>query len=730
MKAEALKLHNLGFSVIPTREDKTPIGRWYEKSKKYTWDESKEVKVEPESTFDKQECKGVGIVCGVVSGNLELIDIDSKYDLNGTLFDDYKKAINDVDKGLLKKLVVETTKNQGYHFVYRCSVIEGNLKLAKRYSTQEEKMNTYNTRKLELIAERDLPENKDNPLYTDEYIEAQSLKAKNGDKNRVLIETRGEGGFFVCAPTEGYKLVYSDFSKVQEITPEERETLFMCARFLNQVYDIATPNKVQKEVVKENLNPFDEWNKKGDVVSILTEDGWKITSTSGSKTILLRPAGKGKKSVDWCEDKRLLYVFSSSTQFENDKAYNPSSVLAKVKFNDDYKATVKWLVANGYGSFTEQNLQQLIKPKGKQEVKVESKVNLDDDDYSFLATKEETDIYIEQKRNGTFKMGALTGHPTIDKHYRFKKAQFEMVLGHDNAGKSIVTWYLSVLDCYFNNEYYIIFGGENSTGALKSKLAEYYLCKRIEDMLPMEANLAKEWVEEHYAIIRNDVSWTYKDMLVMGQKMLKRKKYGKFIIEPYNVLEKETSNEHQYDYKAMLDMRMFIRQTGLGIILNVHAATEALRKTYPKGHEYFGYTMPPNKSDAEGGGKFPNKADNFIVIHRMADHPEQFIWTELHVQKIKEMETGGMRTFRDNPIKLKMCAGGCGFEDVSGYNPMIQGRRKDEQLSLIPELKPIQPNTDFDKPMPTRNMKDEANYNKGNDFITPSTYETTEESPF
>ena len=66
-------------------------------------------------------------------------------------------------------------------------------------------------------------------------------------------------------------------------------------------------------------------------------------------------------------------------------------------------------------------------------------------------------------------------------------------------------------------------------------------------MLPMEANLAKEWVEEHYAIIRNDVSWTYKDMLVMGQKMLKRKKYGKFIIEPYNVLEKETSNEHQYD---------------------------------------------------------------------------------------------------------------------------------------------------------------------------------------
>lgn len=676
MKEEALKLHNLGYSVIPTREDKTPIGRWSDKSQKYTWEDSIVSRIEPEHTFNKSDCKGVGIVCGKISGSLEIIDIDSKYDLNGTLFDDYKKSINDVDKGLLKKLVVEKTKNNGYHFIYRCSVIEGNLKLSKRYTTEDEKMKTYNDCKLDLSSSLD---NYGNP-YTSEYIESKSLKAKNGDKNRVLIETRGEGGFFVCAPSNGYNLIYGDFSKVQEITPEERETLFLCARFFNQVYEEVKPNKAQKEVLKENENPFEEWNKRGDVVKVLTDDGWKVTSTNGSKTILLRPAGKGKKSVDWCEDKRLLYVFSSSTQFENDKAYNPSSVLAKVMFNDNYKTCAKWLVQNGYGSFQEkQNYQQ-----GKiSNPIVESKIDLEDDDYSFLATKEETDIYIEQKRTGTFKMGALTGHPTIDKHYRFKKAQFEMVLGHDNAGKSIVTWYLSVLDCYFNNENYIIFGGENSAGALKNKLAEYYACKRIEDMSQQECNIAKAWVEEHYAIIRNDVSWTYKDMLMIGRKMLKKKNYGKFIIEPYNVLEKETTNEHQYDYKAMLEMRLFIRQTGLGITLNVHAATEALRKTYPKGHQHFGYVMPPNKADAEGGGKFPNKADNFLVVHRMADHPEEFMWTELHVQKIKEMETGGSRTFRDTPIKLKLCFGGCGFEDANGYNPMISARIKDDPIQHI-----------------------------------------------
>jgi len=382
--------------------------------------------------------------------------------------------------------------------------------------------------------------------------------------------------------------------------------------------------------------------------------------------------------------------------------------LAKIKFNDDYKACAKWLVQNGYGSFQEKKeTYQKTSKKVEQPKITESKVSLDDDDYSFLASQEDADDYINRKINGTFQMGLSTGHPTIDRHYLFKKKQFEMVLGHDNSGKSILTWYLSVLDCYYHNEYYIIFGGENPVGAIKNKLMEYYLCKTINTMTKREIAISKAWVEEHYALIRNDVSWTYKDMLIMGQKMLKRKNYGKFIIEPYNVLEKETTNEHQYDYKAMLDIRMFIRQTGLGVILNVHAATEALRKTYPKGHEYFGYTMPPNKSDAEGGGKFPNKADNFLVIHRMADHPEQLIWTELHIQKIKEMETGGSRTLRDSPIKLKMCMGGCGFEDANGYNPMISGRKKDEQLSLIQEAPTMQPNTSFDSEAKPSSMKDE-----------------------
>jgi len=272
-----------------------------------------------------------------------------------------------------------------------------------------------------------------------------------------------------------------------------------------------------------------------------------------------------------------------------------------------------------------------------------------------------------------------------------------MVLGHDNTGKSVLTWFLAVLDCYFNNKSYIVFAGENNVGMLKYKLMEFYAAKPIKKMGVLERNEAMSWVEEHFAIIRNDLAYTYKDMLAIGKKMLKKKHYHRFIIEPYNVLHKESNNEHQYDYKAMLDMKLFITQTKMGITLNVHAASEALRKTYGKEHEDFGYSMPPNKADAEGGGKFPNKADNFMVVHRMADHPEKWMWTQIHVQKIKEMETGGKRTFKDSPFKLKLQIDGAGFEDEYGFNP-IRDRRILPTQQTIPLEPTIKPNQDFDKP--------------------------------
>lgn len=628
---KALKYHNAGFSIIPIDSKKRPIGPWAESQIK---------PVNPENRLT--DAHGIGIVCGQVSGNLEMIDIDCKYDLTGNLYEDYCKSITEINPDIIPKMVIQTTVNGGYHFIYRCSEIEGNKKLASRYTTDDEKV-------------------------------------KNPDeKRKILIETRGEGGFFACVPTEGYLLGQGLFSKINTITPAEREILMNCARRMNQITELApVPKRSYDGPVEEGA--FEDYNNKCDAVGLLESYGWKVTLRKKDKIMLLRPGGEGTWSGDWCEKRRVFFVFSTSTEFENDKGYNPVQILAKLKFNDDFSACSKWLYDNGYGT-----------RKQKTTIKNIAHVNTyeDDNDYSFIAPKEDIDSYIVNKRNGTFKMGNKTGFVNFDPFFRFKDASLVMLLGHDNVGKSVVSWYLATLDALFNNESWIVFAGENKTGGVKSKVCEFYIGKSINKMTDDEYNKASSWFDEHFTIINNDEMYSYSDMLAMGRKLLKKKKYGKFLIDPYNALAKETSNEHQYDYKAMLEFRLFIKQTGCGIYLNVHAATEALRRLYPKEHVHFGYTMPPKKADTEGGGKFPNKADDFLVIHRMPEHESEWMWTEIHVRKIKEMETGGKQTFLNDPFKIKMIPGACGFEDAKGQNPI---REYWDGLSQSPADKHIEP---------------------------------------
>lgn len=651
MKDIAQKYHSLGLSVVPVGSDKLP--KLVDGSENlYAWKKHQDKLIAPNGNFDK--AWGIAIVCGKASG-VECIDIDCKYDLTGTLFDRYKKLIYERDKDLLKNLTVEETTSGGFHFLYRCSIIEKNQKLAKRPTTDSERVKTYETTLAKLLSEG----------KPQEESEKKAQKAKENDNVRGIIETRGVGGYFVCHPTKGYKLVYGSFENIHEITEAQRDILFECAILLNEYSEPKKEKKIyEKNYLHSSTNPFDDFNKRWDGVKFLEENGWELILTRGSHNFLKRPGGTHKWSADYDTDRKLLYIFSDSTGFDHEQAYNNISILKKIKFNDTItdKELAKWLFENGYGEST-----KIEKPR----VQVhESKISVSDDSFDFLAKPEDADLYIEQKRNGTFKMGNKTGIPSLDKYWRFKDAQLDMILGHDNSGKSIVTWYFAMLDAHFNNKNYIVSAWENKIGGVKSKLMEYRMCKAIEKMTNEEFEFSKKWVEEHFAFIRNDESYNYMDMICMGEKMLTKKEYHKIIIDPYNSLDKKTTNEHQYDYDAMRDFRLFIRKTGMGVVLNVHAATDALRRTYRNGHKYEGYAMPPKKADAEGGGKFPNKADNFMIIHRMADHPEQWMWTEIHIDKVKEYETGGQRTFKDEPYKLRLIAGGYGFEDESGYNPM------------------------------------------------------------
>ena len=126
-------------------------------------------------------------------------------------------------------------------------------------------------------------------------------------------------------------------------------------------------------------------------------------------------------------------------------------------------------------------------------------------------------------------------------------------------------------------------------------------------------------------------------------------KYQGFFIDPYNSLIKDRKqmegiSGHDYDYEATTEMRLFCKDNNVSIWLNTHANTQALRIKHQLGHEYAGHPIPPLASDVEGGGKFVNRADDFIVIHRYTQHPSDWTQSHIHVRKVKETDTGGRPT--------------------------------------------------------------------------------------
>jgi hypothetical protein len=671
-------LHTIeGLQFMPVKANKQPIIKgWQTSAEKH----------------DLSNCIAVGLVCGKLSGNLECVDIDTKYDLTGKMYETYKKLINEIDSTLLGRLVVQQTKSGGYHFIYRCQVIAGNLKLANRKTTEQERQQTY----------QDTYQNELSKSTPDDKARAIAAKASENDKVRVLFETRGEGGQIVCLPTSGYKLVYGDWYSISEITPEQREILHGIAMQFNEVIEEqAIPlKKMVYDRKTGGLSVFDDYNQRADVCQLLQEHGWKFVHQKGQKSIFLRPGqATSQTSGNFDHAKNWFSVFTTSTEFEPQKAYLPYAVFAVLECNKDYAAAHKRLLEMGYGEPAQEKKQSTESTRA-----IKSRVNPDDEDFSFLAKPADYDEYLQQVRDGTLKQGLTTGSPYLDEFFLFKEGNLVMTNGHDNTGKSVFTWWLLLLAAMYHGWRGIIFSSENTLGAFMRKMIQFYWGKSLYGkyaMNDMEYKIAKDFIEKHFALIKaQEDLYNYKDIINMVKKARKSLRYDYGMIDPYNSLKIDLSgfsklSTHEYHYEALSEIKSYGQQNNFGWFVNHHAVTAALRakdgeKKYP---------VAPQKADTEGGGKVSNKADDFITIHRITQHPTDWMVTELHVRKIKDTETGGRVTPIDSPVKFEMYKGGCAFierreDGVRNVDPIQQWHIKNgtiQQELYEPEKAIVQP---------------------------------------
>jgi hypothetical protein len=190
--------------------------------------------------FAHPKTKGLAVICGAVSGNLEVIDVDCKY---GIEFQKYADLIKMESMLLWDKLLIITTKSNGFHIYYRCEYIEGNQKLANRPANDDELNNNPNIKEL------------------------------------VLIETRGEGGYVIAPPTDGYN--HMQGTEINVITAAEREILMTCARSFNLIPEQFEQPHVEFET--SGLTVWEDYNNRGNCVELLESHGWEKVFTKDSK---------------------------------------------------------------------------------------------------------------------------------------------------------------------------------------------------------------------------------------------------------------------------------------------------------------------------------------------------------------------------------------------------------------------------------------------------------------
>ena len=357
----------MGLSVIPVNSNKKPVvSRWSQyQTKAMTAAQAQEL----QSNGTWRDFHGVALIGGKVSGGLECIDVDCKYDETGLLWNSFYSAL--VEMPFFDKLVIATTQNKGYHVFYRCSEIAGNLKLAERLPTEKDLIKT--NEQIRLANEQAGPD-KQKQLHT-------STKTL---PNKVLIETRGEGGYFLVYPSKGYS-IEGGLDAVRkalstEISPADRKMLMDLAISHDEAEaPPAAPTQTNPPILIQEMKPTptvpvppvsssantvavrpgDAFNNSHSALDLLEQYGscyvrGEGKDSEGRKIQNLCNSASGESNGYYYPIDNKVFLFSpnfaSGGVLKTEKTYTPFELYAAFEHNGDFSAAASALAKQGFGT--------------------------------------------------------------------------------------------------------------------------------------------------------------------------------------------------------------------------------------------------------------------------------------------------------------------------------------------------------------------------------------------
>ena len=317
------RAYEAGISVVPVKEDgsKAPaVPRWKQ------YQTTRPTEAETEAWF-AQDRYGLGFLTGEASGNLEMFELEGRAVERGILEEFVNRceaagvgdAFRRVTQGYWEK-----TPGGGHHWLYRCSEIAGNEKLAR------------------LPAEVD-------PVTGEKTVP-------------VLIETRGRGGFTVAAPSNGpchenggaWTLTSGGVESIATITPAERAAIWDVARSFDE-YEASRPKSKPKQPklgdTGDGPGVADDYDRRHTWTELLEAEGWTKLYTAFDGNERWRAPGEriGHQATVGDNGDGPFYNFDTGLAIEEDTAYSKFQFYAGMHHDGDLSAAAKELFRQGYG---------------------------------------------------------------------------------------------------------------------------------------------------------------------------------------------------------------------------------------------------------------------------------------------------------------------------------------------------------------------------------------------
>ena len=323
----AKRLRQQGFGVVPVHRDgskRVALTSWTKYQDELCNDR------DLENWFADEEPFAIGIICGDVSGNLEILDFDDE-----TLIDPFEETLQSDSSALFQKLIRVETGSGKRHYIYRCSSSPGGRRIL-----------------------------------------AQNSPAPGKTKGKVAIELRGNGCMTIAAgsPSDTHasgkpyrRIGGPQFADIQTLTTRERKQLHRTCRSLSRWSDDTKSKKCEPHNTDSPVDidrPGDHFNESATWEEILESIDFELVreDRDGSQ-FWRRPGGSHPWSVRTGLHSRngrdLMRVFSTDTEyFEPDRSYDKFAAFAAIHHKGDLGVAAADLARQGFGNQAEGDVDE------------------------------------------------------------------------------------------------------------------------------------------------------------------------------------------------------------------------------------------------------------------------------------------------------------------------------------------------------------------------------------